>query len=82
MQAHSSFGLSEQGISTSADIQWNLPTPLLVEAAVRNGEGLLAKDGPLVVATGKHTGRSAKASSSFATPGPRTRSAGATSTFR
>ena len=26
----------------------------------RNGEGVLAKDGPLVVATGKHTGRSAK----------------------
>jgi phosphoenolpyruvate carboxykinase (ATP) len=26
---------------------------------VRRGEGILAKDGPLVVATGKHTGRSA-----------------------
>ena len=32
----------------------------MVEHAVRNGEGLLAKDGPLVVQTGKHTGRSAK----------------------
>jgi phosphoenolpyruvate carboxykinase (ATP) len=31
----------------------------LVEHAVRRGEGKLAKDGPLVVATGKHTGRSA-----------------------
>jgi phosphoenolpyruvate carboxykinase (ATP) len=38
----------------------NLGTPALVEHAVRNGEGQLAKDGPLVVATGKHTGRSAK----------------------
>jgi phosphoenolpyruvate carboxykinase (ATP) len=31
-----------------------------VEHAVRRGEGKLAKDGPLVVTTGKHTGRSAK----------------------
>lgn len=37
----------------------NLSTAPLVEHAIRNGEGLLAKDGPLVVATGRHTGRSA-----------------------
>ncbi|HEV7604780.1 MAG TPA: phosphoenolpyruvate carboxykinase (ATP) [Candidatus Limnocylindrales bacterium] len=36
----------------------NLPTAELYEAAVRAGEGLLAADGPLVVRTGKHTGRS------------------------
>jgi phosphoenolpyruvate carboxykinase (ATP) len=60
VQAKSSFGLSEQGITTSADVQWNLLTAPLVEEALRNGEGKLAKDGPLVVATGKHTGRSAK----------------------
>src|SRR5947209_13325232 len=41
-------------------LYWNLETPALVEHAVRNGEGLLAKDGPFVVQTGKHTGRSAK----------------------
>lgn len=41
-------------------IHANLGTAPLVEHAVRNGEGLLAADGPLVVATGKHTGRSAK----------------------
>ena len=60
MQAQSSFGLADQGIKTSAEVKWNLLTAPLVEEAVRNGEGSLAKDGPLVVATGKHTGRSAK----------------------
>jgi len=48
------------GTATSAEIFANLGTAPLVEHAVRNGEGLLAADGPLVVATGKHTGRSAK----------------------
>jgi phosphoenolpyruvate carboxykinase (ATP) len=52
--------LSTQGIQTQATIHANLGTAPLVEHAVRNGEGILAKDGPLVVATGKHTGRSAK----------------------
>ena len=47
-------------VETKADVAENLGTAQLVEEAVRNGEGLLAKDGPLVVATGKHTGRSAK----------------------
>ncbi|HEX8527435.1 phosphoenolpyruvate carboxykinase, partial [Allosphingosinicella sp.] len=53
-------GLAEQGIATIADLSWNFGTPQLVEEAVRRGEGLLAKDGPLVVRTGRHTGRSAQ----------------------
>ena len=52
-------GLDAHGIATGAEIFWNLTTAPLVEHAVRRGEGLLAKDGPLVVRTGKHTGRSA-----------------------
>ncbi|MBH5323068.1 phosphoenolpyruvate carboxykinase [Erythrobacter sp. JGD-13] len=55
-----SVPLSEQGIATSATIHANLGTPALVEHAIANGEGRLAKHGPLVVETGKHTGRSAK----------------------
>ena len=54
------FGLDDQGIKTGAELHWNLTTAPLVEHAVRREEGLLAKDGPLVVTTGKHTGRSAK----------------------
>src|SRR3954447_24435792 len=53
-------GLDAQRIATGAEIFWNLTTAPLVEHAVRHGEGLLAKDGPFVVRTGKHTGRSAQ----------------------
>jgi phosphoenolpyruvate carboxykinase (ATP) len=55
-----SFPLSQQGITTNATIHANLGTAALVEQAVMRGEGRLAKDGPLVVETGRHTGRSAK----------------------
>ena len=51
--------LSAQNIATEATIFANLKSPELIEHAVRNGEGRLAKDGALVVETGKHTGRSA-----------------------
>ena len=59
MPKTSSITLSDQGFSTAAEQHWNLGTSALVEAAVSRGEGKLAKDGPLVVETGAHTGRSA-----------------------
>ncbi|MGF1550048.1 MAG: phosphoenolpyruvate carboxykinase [Sphingomonadaceae bacterium] len=54
------FGLDDQGIDTTARLHWNLAAAPLVEAALARGEGRLASHGPLVVATGKHTGRSAR----------------------
>ena len=53
-------GLDAQGIATGAEIFWNLTTAPLVEHAVRRGEGLLTKDGALLVDTGKFTGRRVK----------------------
>ena len=52
--------LAAQGIVTTASVFANLGTAPLVEHAVRNAEGLLSQDGPFVVETGAHTGRSAK----------------------
>src|SRR3546814_10740194 len=52
--------IGSRTVETQADVAENWGTARLVEDAVRHGEGLLAKDGPLVVATGKHTGRSAR----------------------
>ena len=56
----SSHDLAAQGFNVKAKLHWNLQPAPLVELAVARGEGLLAKDGPLVVETGKHTGRSAQ----------------------
>ena len=53
-------GLEAQGIDTRATLHWNLVTARLVETAVARGEGRLSADGPLVVETGAHTGRSAQ----------------------
>ena len=47
---------SSSGIGRS--VRANRSTAELYEDAVRAGEGVIAADGPLVVRTGKHTGRS------------------------
>ena len=60
MTADLSVSLADQGIATDAEIFANLSSDALTKAALANGEGRRAKDGPLVVETGKHTGRSAK----------------------
>src|SRR3954471_24340265 len=54
-----SFGLGRHGFRNLKAVNWNLSAPALYEEAVRRGEGQVAANGPLVVRTGQHTGRSA-----------------------
>ena len=51
-------GLDSLGIVNPGRVYWNLPAPALYEEAIRRGEGLISAQGPLVVRTGQHTGRS------------------------
>ena len=54
------WGLDRLGLERKAPTHWNPRTPVLYEHAIRRGEGLIAHDGPLVVETGKYTGRAPK----------------------
>ncbi len=56
----SAFGLENQGFRNLKAAHWNLTAAELYERAVTRGEAAVAKDGPLVVLTGQHTGRSPK----------------------
>jgi phosphoenolpyruvate carboxykinase (ATP) len=51
--------LARHGFRNLKRVHLNLSAPALYEEAVRRGEGHVAKNGPLVVLTGQHTGRSA-----------------------
>jgi phosphoenolpyruvate carboxykinase (ATP) len=53
-------GLSQHGIRNVMSVGWNLTTPALYEEIVRRRGGVIAEDGPVVVRTGKYTGRSPK----------------------
>ena len=48
------------GIKNPGKVHINLSAPELVEIAVKNGEGILARSGALVTNTGERTGRSPK----------------------
>ncbi len=52
--------LAGLGIHDAGEIYWNAPTSILYEHAVRRQEGEIAHLGPLVVSTGRFTGRTPK----------------------
>ena len=58
MSSVAHFGLTD--LLAQKNVQRNLSTPKLVEAAIINGEGVLSSRGALVSETGKRTGRSPK----------------------
>jgi len=54
------YGADKFGFKGLAGIHWNLPDTVLVEHAIRNGEGALVQGGAFCAQTGVHTGRSPK----------------------
>jgi len=52
------FELITKTIVETKKIHWNLTPPLLYEEVIKRGEAMLAENGPLVIYTGKCTGRS------------------------
>ena len=55
----SEFGIKNHGIQYAERIYWNLPDSSLYEEIVFRKEGRIAKSGPILVNTGKHTARAA-----------------------
>ncbi|MCG3149972.1 MAG: Phosphoenolpyruvate carboxykinase (ATP) [Verrucomicrobiae bacterium] len=54
----SHYSLQHHGIENPGKVHWNLPVPLLVEEAIKRGEGMLTATGALNAMTGTRTGRS------------------------
>ena len=51
-------GLESQGLAPRGDVHWNLVSPILIQDAIRRGEGELVDMGPFRAVTAPHTGRS------------------------
>src|ERR1041385_5757640 len=58
VKGNAGTGLEAQGLKLSGDVHWNLMAPVLIESAVRRGEGRFADMGPFCAVTSPHTGRS------------------------
>ncbi len=50
--------IEDAALSVAGEVRVDLSVAELYEEALRNGEGVLAADGPMITRTGKHTGRS------------------------
>ena len=50
--------LAKHGMRAQRPVHWNLSPALLIEEAIRRGEGTLSADGAFVGITKPHTGRS------------------------
>jgi phosphoenolpyruvate carboxykinase (ATP) len=55
----SRYSLENHGFKQLKKVYWNLSNAALYEESVKRSEGNVADCGPLIVETGKHTGRSA-----------------------
>jgi phosphoenolpyruvate carboxykinase (ATP) len=55
----SDYGLENQGLANLRMAYWNLPTEALYEEIAFRREARIAHNGPIIVHTGKHTGRAA-----------------------
>ncbi len=51
-------GLEAQGLEPKGEVHWNLVAPMLIQEAIRRGEGQFADMGPFCSVTSPHTGRS------------------------
>ena len=60
MDARGSADLRAHGITPTGRVVSNPSTPVLYEHAIARGEARIAEGGPMVVDTGRHTGRSPK----------------------
>ena len=55
----SDYGLDNHGLFNLGGVYWNLPPEALYEEIVFRREGVITRDGAIVMNTGKHTARSA-----------------------
>jgi phosphoenolpyruvate carboxykinase (ATP) len=56
---NTNYELSEYGLKDLSKVYWNLNADELYKIIEDRGEGIISKDGAVIVETGEHTGRSA-----------------------